>query len=182
MSDLFLPDEYEVPEAPSGYMKLEDGDNKIRIMSPPILGQEYWTEDDDGRHPNRVRKTEDLPKDINKLNNGQSPKHFWAFKVWNYQSELFQILQITQKTIQKAIKALNADEDWGNPFNYDIVINRKGKELKTEYNIVPKPKKAFAKELADEFENWVCNLEALYDGADPFVLPDEEVVEDDLPF
>ncbi len=173
MNDRFLPDGYEVPETPSMYMRLEVGDNKIRIMSQPILGHEYWTEDDEGKHPHRVRKKEDLPKNVNELTNGKAPKHFWAFKVWNYQLNMFQILQITQKTIQTAIRILDKDSDWGNPLNYDIVINRKGKELNTEYSVVPKPKKKLTEELVSTFEYWVCNLEALFDSADPFELLDD---------
>lgn len=41
----FLPTGYAVPKAPSDYMKFEDGKNKFRILSAPLMGFMYWTKD-----------------------------------------------------------------------------------------------------------------------------------------
>lgn len=170
MADNWLPSDYDVPEEPSKYMKFHKGSNRFRVMGRPIIGWEYWTEDSSGRHPNRVREQSDLPKDVD----GEA-KHFWAFSVWNTDEECFQILQVTQKTIQRAIKALAADADWGDPTNYDIVVERTGEDLRTEYAVNPKPAKALPKTVTDSYREFTCNLDALYDGDDPFAS-------DEVPF
>src|ERR1700731_3705061 len=41
----FLPENYERPVSSGNYMKFADGPNKLRIMSAPIFGHEYWTKD-----------------------------------------------------------------------------------------------------------------------------------------
>ncbi len=88
----FLPKNYQAPNASNKYMKLEKGENKIRILSQPILGWEDWTLE---QKPVRFRFDKKPAKSIN----AEKPvKHFWAFIVWNYIDEKIQILQITQAT------------------------------------------------------------------------------------
>lgn len=47
--------------------------------------------------------------------------------------------------VQKQLRQLANDEDWGMPENYDITINVEGEGLKTKYSVIPRPKK----ELSD---------------------------------
>lgn len=44
--------------------------------------------------------------------------------------------------VKTAIYDLCADDDWGDPNGYDIVIKRNGSGLDTKYSVVPKAKKA----------------------------------------
>lgn len=99
---------------------------------------------------------------------GDEHKHFWAFAVWNYTDKKVQILEITQKTIMRSILALTKDEDWGDPKEYDIVVTRTGEDLNTEYNVTPKPQKELDEGILRFYKDLNINLEALYDGADPF--------------
>ena len=105
-------------------------------------------------------------------------KHFWAFPVWDYEDERVKILEITQASIQKPIKSLVDDENWGDPKEYDIVIKRTGKELDTEYTVTPIPHKAM--QISNEGETVLesIKLEKLFDGEDPF----ETVKVEDIPF
>ncbi len=119
----FLPEDYSIPKPPSDYMKLEDGLNSIRILSSAITGYEYWNTDN---KPVRSKICwDELPEDIKPDKQGKyTIKHFWAFVVWNYSLNRVQILQLTQSTIQKQIKALVSNPKWGNPKMYDIAITR----------------------------------------------------------
>jgi len=99
---------------------------------------------------------------------GDEPKHFWAFVVWNYKDEKVQILEVTQKGIMKAIRNLVNDEDWGDPKNYDLVVTREGEGLETEYSVNPKPKTELDKGIQVFYKDLNINLEALFDGDDPF--------------
>ncbi len=163
---MFLPDDYNVPSQPRGYMKFEEGINRFRVMSSPILGWEWWEEDKDGKHPKRVKRREEIPSEawIGK----QPPKHFWALKVYNYRDKAFQILEITQQTIQGPITELARNEKWGDPREYDIVVKKQGEGLETQYTVMPEPKSGLPLDIKEEFSNWQCNLEALYEGKDPF--------------
>lgn len=173
MSD-FLPDDYEVPQKPGNYMKFKDGENRFRILAKPIFGYEWWEEDGETRKPVRVRMEEKIAT----TPESEKAKHFWAMPVYNYNQEAIQILEITQATVQKAIKALAKDSDWGSPLGYDLVVTRSGKELNTEYQVQPKPAKELDKAVKAKFNDITINLEALFAGEDPFA---SEVNVDDVP-
>ena len=170
----FLPSNYEVPQKNGNYMKFKEGENKFRILTSPILGHVWWTEEDGSRKPIRVRMNEKIVT----TSESEKAKHFWAMPVYNYNDEAIQILEITQASIQKAIKALAKDSDWGSPIGYDLVVTRTGKELNTEYQVQPKPAKELDKTVAAKFAETNIRLEALYDGDDPF---SSEVDVNDVP-
>lgn len=158
----FLPEDYEAPSASGNYMKLQPGENKIRILSAPLLGWEDWTLE---KKPVRFAYDQKPAKPIDPA---RPVKHFWAMIVWNYKDERIQILQITQASIRNAIQALCENEDWGLPFFYDIKITKKGEKVDTEYNVAPSPHKPVTDAIKKAFHEKPCNLEALLKGADPF--------------
>jgi hypothetical protein len=162
----FLPAGYEVPKAPSDYMKFEDGKNKFRILSAPLMGFMYWTID---KKPVRQAETfKGVPGDA-KLEDGKfKPKHFWALVVWNYADSRLQILELTQASIQGPIQDLASNEDWGDPREYDITVTKSGQLLETEYSVVPSPKTAVPEEAHKAYREARVNLEALFEGGDPF--------------
>lgn len=165
MNNDFLPSNYDVPSSAGNYMRFKDGENRFRVLASPIIGWEFWTESDGVRKPVRRRMNETIstsecdPSDV---------KHFWAMPVYNYAENKIQILEITQKGIQKKIKAYARDEDWGSPVNYDLVVTRSGQSLETEYEVIAKPAKELDIEIAKQYAAMTINLEALYAGDDPF--------------
>ena len=167
----FLPKDYQVPTAESGYMRLITGENKFRIMSSPLLGYEWWEDKDGKRVPYRVGMDVDIP--VAEITNPEEIKHFWAMVVWNYTAKKLQILQITQKTIQRAIRALAKSEDWGDPKGpkgYDILVTREGEKLETEYTVNPTPKKALELSIVNAYKEADIDLTALFRNEDPFEL------------
>ena len=170
----FLPNDYEVPVKSGNYMRFQEGENRFRILSSPIIGWEAWEEKGDGtRKP--IRRPMDKPFNIEDIEKPEEVKHFWAMPVYNYQEERVQILEITQKGLQKSIRALAKDEDWGSPTEYDLVVTREGKELDTKYTLNPKPAKKIDSGILKLYEDMRIDLTALYRGEDPFVQP--EIVE-----
>lgn len=173
MSD-FLPEGYEAPKSNANYLRLEDGENKFRIMSKPIIGWLDWKDKKPYRFPMDSKPSAPFdPK--------QKVKHFWAFIVWDYSSSSIKILEITQATIQGAITNLTKDADWGSPFSYDIKIVKTGSSLETQYSVNPVPHKKLPEEIKQAFKDKPCSLEALYAGEDPFAVTSETII-DDLPF
>jgi hypothetical protein len=163
----FLPANYKEPVV-SNYMRFEKGDNRFRILSHAIIGWEWWEDGENGsRKPFRVRMDGVVPS-------GTDTKHFWAFPVYNYQDEKVQILEITQKGIQRSIKALAQNVKWGDPKEYDIVVTRTGDGMETEYNTVPEPKEKLDDKIWELYESMEINTEALYDSGDPFAKDVEE--------
>lgn len=174
----FLPEGYQEV---SNYMKFIDGDNRFRILSSAVVGNEYWNEDEEGnRKP--IRKHIGEPLIISEIQEPDKIKKFWAFVVWNYQDKAIQILEVTQKGIRETIQGLIRNKSWGNPVNtYDLVVNKKGSGLTTKYTVQPNPKEPTDKAITEAYKNTPVNLEALFTGADPFlqvendkVLSDEE--------
>ncbi len=170
----FFPEGYEVPTKEGGYMKFEQGENRFRILCSPIIGWEWWVDEAGevrqkgdkpakGDKPVRVRVSDPVPVDA-----ADTVRHFWAMVVWNYNAKKIQILQLTQGGIQKTIRALARDKDWGSPINYDLVVTRTGEGLETEYSVTPKPARELDLAIGNAFTNADINLEALFEGKDPF--------------
>lgn len=148
----FLPTGYEAPKSVSFYTKFEDGEKvKLRILPSGledcncITWFEYFEEMDDGKKK-PMRSTQTL-KHIEE-------KHFWAFKVYNYNVWLVQLCSIKQKGIMKTLTEYFTNEDYGDPLGYDITISRKGKGMDTEYGVIASPPKPFVTQYEDKNINW----------------------------
>lgn len=165
-----LPNDYEVPQKIGNYMKFKTGENKFRLLTPVIIGWEAWVDTQDGgRKP--IRHHQDESFDTSKIDiDPETIKHFWAGVVWNYAEEKVQILEITQKGIQKSLTALERSKDWGSLLDYDILVNKSGEKLETEYSVNPVPPKPLSKKIEEEFAKVNVNLDALYAGEDPFAI------------
>jgi hypothetical protein len=185
--DAFLPDTYEPPKSTSGYMKLQDGKNKFRILSSPILGWEYWTQKDGKKMPVRLAYTEDnyrvaqreAQKNIDEKD--KKAKHFWAMTVWNYNTNAIEILELVQAKMQKSIRDTSKEPEWGNPVNrYDFVITKSGRDMSTEYSMTAIPPSTTAPEITKAYKEKPINLNALLSGGNPFeeATVDEELVKD----
>lgn len=163
----FLPENYRAPQT-GNYFKFKDGDNTVRILGSAIVGYEYWNTDNKPVRSKEPFKT--LPQDIraDKDGNPTKIKHFWCFPVYNYDAERVQIMEVTQQTIRDAIKALIDNAKWGDPKSYDLTITRSGEGFDTTYQVMPNPHSELAENIKVQYETTKINLEALYDGGDPF--------------
>lgn len=162
----FLPGDYKAPAG--SFMKLVDGENTFRALSSAVIGWEYWNNED---KPVRLREEPiGTPADMRPSKDGKAEKvkHFWAFAVWNYAADRVQILEITQSSIQSAITALVKNKKWGTPKAYDITITREGSGFDTEYTVMPNPHAPLDAKAEAALKARPVNLEALFDGADPF--------------
>lgn len=183
-NESFLPENYTLPDKSKQFMKIEQGDNVVRFLSSPIAG---WVFFDENNKPVRRKYDPSIPtlgdyskEELKELkakkgDNGdfEGSRHFWIALVWCRKSKAPKILEITQVQILNPILALNKDEDWGNPINYDININRTGTgKTDTTYTVTPKPHKEFDDDinmvLLELEENNLLNLDSIWDGGYPF--------------
>jgi hypothetical protein len=173
----FLPENYETPQGAGSYMKFQQGDNKFRILSKPIIGWLDWKD----KVPHRFGFKNKPEKPL-----GDQPiKHFWSMIVFDYVDQQVKILEITQSTIQKSIEHLAKDEEWGSPAGYDLKVNKKGQDKQTEYTVTPSPKKSVSDEIKKAAKDKPINLEALFANKDPFDVSNGEQTElifESLPF
>jgi len=157
----FLPKDYESPKSSTGYMKIQDGENRIRILSAAILGWEDWKD----KKPIRYRMMNKPDKSIDP----EKPlRHFWAMIVWDYSEQKIKILEITQASIRKRIEALSRDSDWGSPYTYDIKIVKTGQKVDTEYTINPVSHKELDPGIKAAFLELPIDLEELFRNGDPY--------------
>ena len=169
-----FPKDYTVPTTGGGFMTFEDY-NKVRILKAPVIGTEYWVELPDGsRKPKRVRVGVNVEVGEVALNKygGLSISHWHGYAVYNYEEKKVQVMNVTQKSIQSALRNLDSNSDWGEPTKYDIEIRRQddGKG----YTVTPLPPKELSKEIKEIIENTRIYLENLYSsvnypyGGNPF--------------
>ena len=166
----FLDENYKQPETVSKYLKFKkDWDTEFRILSDAITGYVYFNTD------NKPERSKEYPTDweanskINEKNwKKDTPKHFWAFSVWNYETKQVCILEITQKSIQNDIMAYYKNAKRGDPKDYDITVTRKGEWLDTKYTVISNPKTEVDKDVLWAYFDAQINLAALYEWADPF--------------
>jgi len=203
----FLPNNYELKEPPKLYMKFKPGANTFRVLTPALVGQEYWLDDKGelvprdmqagkGGKPIRVKSLQELIGTEAQF----CAKEFWAFIVWNYETKAVNILQIKQITIMRMMESWVKNPKWGTPDKYDITVTREDGE-RTSYVITNDPPSEF--EYKEEVKKSVAsiNLEALMTGDDPFkefvapvintvkkqevpneIVEEEKVTVDDIPF
>jgi hypothetical protein len=85
-------------------------------------------------------------------------------------SKRVQILEITQASIQEPILDLASNQDWGDPREYNITVNKKGQKLDTEYTVQPSPKSAVPAEAHAAYRESRINLDALFTGGETRVF------------
>ena len=150
-------------------MKFAQGKTTMRIIGDSSKGTARfgwvaWTEEDGKRQPHRS---------VEKPPAGQfkdGAKHFFAFLVYDPESESVKICEITQRGIQDALRELINDPDWGDLKQYDVTIQRDGEGLDTSYTVLPKPKTPLSEGAVAVITEALpqINLSALYEGEDPF--------------
>ena len=157
----FFPDEIKT-EATSNYTRFANGKTRVRMLGTPVFGWETWKD----KKPVRFELDQKIP--VEKIGE-DGVKQFMAIKVYNYNLGCVQVMQITQKTILKAIKDYSKNSDYGNPTGYDIEVTKTGEGMGTKYTVIaspPKPLTAEVKKADDETE---VEVQLLLIGSDPFL-------------
>ena len=165
MSD-FFPENYQKPSSSWNYFKPAKGENRVRIITKPVIGFVDWDKTGEKQRPIRTKELQTA------FDPNQKPKHFYAFGVlheWEVK-----IWEITQSSIQDSIYALAKDEEWGEPTLYDLSITRTGESMETKYSVIPKPAKMLTDEQGEIIMNSPLNLEALFDWGNPFEVEAKE--------
>jgi hypothetical protein len=155
-NDTFFPSNYSAPSTGGAdFMKFQDGENRFRILTAPVIGWEGWKDGKPFRREETVCSITPEMVDVDtKFDPAGKPKinHFWAFAAYNYAEKKVQILELTQKTIMAGIQALANDTDWGDPRKYDLNVTKVKQGDKTTYTVMNKPHKELSSEVKEAFE------------------------------
>lgn len=167
------PADYELPQGGTGgnYSKLENWDNKFRVLSTPIIWWIYFTETPDGKaKPVRVRTEKEVNKNEIKPNKWGEKRynHFWTFVVWDYQKSAISILELSKNSILKDFDNYLNDPDYSNPLEYDIIITKKGEGLSTEYSFRAGKHSPISQEIKHAYMEMPVDLEKLFEGGNPY--------------
>ena len=172
----FFPKGYLSPanNVGSKYLKISDGETvKIRILDNfdnpdlAIMGWLVWTETSAGKRPIRRPMGRDIYSELQNQYN-EKPKHFWAFAIFNHNTNDPQVWEVTQSTIQGQIEHLADSPSWGDLSGYDISVSRQGAGLDTKYIVTPVERNKLGGEQMEQIKNANFQLEELYAGGSPF--------------
>lgn len=177
------------------YIKFPEGKTKLRVLSDKlIMGWEGWK---DGK-PVRVSPNDSLTEeeknllDKRKRDDGSeypAYQQFGACLVYNYTLEAVQIWSFTQASIKNAFTQYTSDPDWGDLREFDLTIERTGKDKQTRYTVTPSPKKPLTEAQKKAFASTRLDPKTLL--TDPSNLErlaeirnagDVQLSPDDIPF
>jgi len=156
-NETFLPKSYKMSKAGGKYLKLKQWLNKIRIVSNATV----WRIDWDNKKPIRTKEKQKA------ISRERQPKEFRAFAVRSYEDNCIVSCEFTQSWIKHAIMDLYQNQDWGDPKEYDLTVNRTGEWMETKYTVQPSPKKELTEDQKKALENVEINMELLFDNWEP---------------
>ena len=158
------------------YFKIEEGDNLVRVLTPAIIGVEWWTEEVDKESGKIKKRPNRLPLG---LALSECPVLDWSYfnacYVWNYKAGKVQILSTTKRGIINGLKNLINKPKWGDVMDYDINITKTLKNpndpKSAEYSVTPEPKGFLEGHIVSKWEESNLSYQSLgllFEGLDPF--------------
>lgn len=125
---------YEVPKGESNYLKMEDGDNRIRLTSKPIelklhevRGVKFSTVLCQGENCELCAK-------------GDKIKYKYAYVVLSRKDGKAYVYE-APITVFRQIVAFATDPEYGSPEEYDLTIKMSGQKPNITYQVIASPKK-----------------------------------------
>lgn len=121
------------------FMKLQLGKNVIRIASNPSKIYQHWEKTTDGK----LRKVTCIGNDCPLCAIGHQPSARYQMKVLDKldpDDPQAKVLETGAAVIRQISNFAN-DEDYGNPLEYDMKIQKEGIGRETRYSVTASPKK-----------------------------------------
>lgn len=146
-------------ETTNGYLNLSkiDPGAPVRfclLSDEPVEFYEVWGESSDGKARPFRFPMEPTPDDIeaafqgkytrrlNREGTGFDPVKFSiALPVYNFTTEAVQVLALTQKSVIGELDRISQTEDYADLLAVDFTLSKSGSGLKTEYKLLPVPRK-----------------------------------------
>jgi len=134
----------------SDFLRLEEGENTVRVMGNPVQFYIHWVVTPDGSrrkvnspvdHPDLVRRLED---------SGFRRQARWLIKVLDRTDDEFRILEVGPQ-IYNGVKALYNNSRWGKVTAYDVTVCKGPKGSQPLYSVTPNPKEPLSSDFKATF-------------------------------
>lgn len=184
---------YEGEQGSGNFMKLQPGENKIRIVSKTFNFKKHGFKDANGKYSSKICSGEGCEF----CAEGNVPKNRYAWTIIDRKetddSKKVKILEVGW-SIYAQLLSYAKDEEYGDLTTYDVKVKKTGEGLDTEYQVVASPKTS---ELTAEEQQLVVeakvDIENVFGGGkfakkelpEGQESPEEETQEisiDDIPF
>ena len=134
----------------SNFMRLEEGENLVRVMGNPVQFYIHWVVTPDGSR-RKVNSPVDSPELIRRLeDSGFKRQARWLVKVLDRTDDEFRVLEVGPQ-IYNGIKSLYNNSRWGKVTQYDLSINKGPKGTQPLYGVTPNPKEALSGDFKAKF-------------------------------
>ena len=133
----------------SDYVNLDEGSNRIRVITSPYQFYSHWSVDSAGVN----RKVRCALDGCPLCQQGERAVARWVFGVISYKTNKPGILEIGPQ-IYKQVHAFSKNPRWGDPRKYSMDIVRQPKGSQPLYIVTPEPKEPLTDEektMAKEF-------------------------------
>lgn len=160
---------------------------RLAILSEsPLEGVEVWFTKAEGGQTKRItpewpdaellaQLEKSVGGTVTERDGRKAIKRCTAFFVYDYDDKAVKVFSANQKTLIQDIERLTSVEEYSDLSQFDLTIQRRGKDLETKYyaNLIPtrRASEEIAKAVMTAWDD-ACkagaDLEALYDGGNPF--------------
>lgn len=137
----------------SDFMRLEEGENTVRVMSNPIQFYIHWCTGPDGNKRKFNSPANDAAMLRRLEDSGFKRTARWFVKVLDRRDNQFKALEIGPQVFN-GIKSLHGNKRWGKVTGYDITITRAPKGTQPLYSVTPNPHEALPSELKAKFQDF----------------------------
>jgi len=134
----------------SDFMRLEEGENVVRVMSNPHQHYIHWLTLPDGSKKKIVSPIDSMALVTRLTDAGFRKQPKWLIKVLDRKDNEFKLLEVGSQ-IYNGIKALYNNTKWGKVTSYDISLMRGPKGSQPLYSVQPNPKEAIDASLKSKF-------------------------------
>jgi len=134
----------------SDFIRLEEGENTVRVMGNPVQFYIHWVVTPDGAR-RKVNSPVESPELLRKLeDSGFKRQPRWLIKVLERTDDEFRILEVGPQ-IYNGVKALYNNSRWGKVTAYDLTISKGAKGSQPLYSVTPNPKEPLSSDFKARF-------------------------------
>ncbi len=134
----------------SDFMRLEEGENTVRVMGNPVQFYIHWVVTPDGSR-RKVNSPVDHPELVRRLeDSGFRRQPRWLIKVLDRTDDEFRILEVGPQ-IYNGVKALYNNSRWGKVTAYDLTVSKGPKGSQPLYSVTPNPKEPLSSDFKARF-------------------------------
>ena len=134
----------------SDFIRLEEGENTVRVMGNPVQFYIHWVVTPDGSR-RKVNSPVDYPDLVRRLeDSGFRRQARWLIKVLDRTDDEFRILEVGPQ-IYNGVKALYNNSRWGKVTAYDVTISKGPKGSQPLYSVTPNPKEPLSSDFKAKF-------------------------------